>query len=148
METQPSYGIPSESDVTRKFLAGDEKPIGFNDDWLKLVNANTTAGKTMRRLKMVRRPFTDYTRSLFAWVIPDNVQAGEDYRILDLTDRDLDIPAQDFWLFDESTVALLNFNQDGTLRDRELVDSPEVEPYLRWRDRALAEAVPFREYRT
>lgn len=147
LEAQPAYAIPDEDEITRKFLAGEPKPDGFNDDWLNMVSENKAAGKTMQRLKVVRQPFTGYTRSLFAWVIPDNVAAGEDYQILDLTDRSLDLPDQDFWIFDEQTVALLHFNGDGTLEGRELVDSPDTDQYLRWRDLALAEAVPFREYR-
>jgi hypothetical protein len=85
---------------------------------------------------------------LFAWAIPGNSAAGEDYRIVDVTDRELELPEQDFWLFDERTVALLNFNPDGTLRDREQVEDADVSQYLRWRDLALAESVPFSEYRT
>src|SRR5215470_7889621 len=48
-----------------------------------------TTGR-LQRLKVVRRPFTEYTRFLFAWAIPGNVEAGEDYRILDLTEKSLD----------------------------------------------------------
>ncbi|MGH3950077.1 MAG: DUF6879 family protein, partial [Pseudonocardiaceae bacterium] len=89
----------------------------------------------------------DYTHYLFAWAIPGNVEAGEDYRILDVTDRALDIPEQDFWLFDDEAVALLNFNPDGTLRNRELADPSDLESYLKLRDLVLAESVPFGDYR-
>lgn len=108
---------------------------------------NSPAGITWHRVKIVRRPFTDYTRFLFAWAIPGNVEAGEDYRIIDITDRTVDIPEQDFWIFDESTVALLNFHSDGTLRDRELVDVSELDKYLHLRDITLSESVPFVDYR-
>jgi hypothetical protein len=147
METHQTYTMPSEQPGIARFLAGEPKPEGHNSGWTDTVRRNLAAGKTMQRLKVVRRPFTDYTRFLFAWAIPGNVEAGEDYRILDTTDRDPGIPEQDFWIFDESTVALLNFNPDGTLRDRELVDQSELEKYLHWRDTALAESVPFVEYR-
>lgn len=145
METHQVYTMSDELEEIRQFLAGADLPEGFNADWHREIRGNIEAGKTMTRLKIVRRPFTDYTKYLFEWAIPGNVEAGEDYRILDLTDRELDIPSQDFWLFDDRKVALLNFNSDGTLRDRELVE--DVEPYLKWRDIALAEAVPFGDYR-
>lgn len=147
METHQVYTMPTEADELSGFLAGRPMPDGFNSGWHETIRRNRAAGKTMQRLKVVRRPFTDYTRFLFEWAIPGNVDAGEDYRILDATDNDPGIPEQDFWVFDESTVALLNFNPDGTLRDRELVDESELEKYLHWRDTALAEAVPFVEYR-
>ncbi|TCP50131.1 hypothetical protein EV191_108220 [Tamaricihabitans halophyticus] len=145
METQPVYTMEAEQDELRQFLAGEPIPQGFNAGWHNEVRGNLAAGKTMTRLKVVRRPFTDYTRFLFGWAIPGNVEAGEDYRILDLTDSELAIPNQDFWLFDDETVALLNFNEDGTLQSRELAQ--EVAPYLEWRDIALRESVPFGDYR-
>lgn len=144
-ECQQTYTMPAEQEDLNRFLAGESKPEGHNDAWMDTVSSNLAAGKTMQRLKVVRRPFTDYTRYLFAWAIPDNVKAGEDYRVVDVTHKELDLPGQDFWIFDEHTVAILNFNPDGTLRDRERAD--DVEPYLKWRDVALAESVPFGDYR-
>lgn len=145
METRQVYTMEAEQDEIRQFLSGEPIPEGFNAGWHDEVRGNVEAGKTMTRLKVVRRPFTDYTWFLFEWAIPGNVDAGEDYRILDVTDSELDIPSQDFWLFDDEAVALLNFNEDGTLKNRELVQ--DVEPYLEWRDVALRESVPFGDYR-
>jgi uncharacterized protein DUF6879 len=142
-----TYAMPNEQDNLRRWRAGEPKPEGHNAGWKRTVQANVSAGKVMQRVKVVRRPFTEYTRFLFAWAIPGNVETGEDYRILDLTNRSLDIPKQDFWIFDESTVALLNFNPDGTLKGRELADPSEIEKYLRWRCLTLSESVPFRDYK-
>ena len=148
METHPVYTMPNEQENLRRFRAGEPKPEGHNAGWKATIRQNVAAGKTMQRLKIVRLPFTEYTRFLFAWAIPGNVGAGEDYRILDLTEKSPDLPEQDFWIFDESTVALLNFNEDGSLKDRELADPSELDKYVHWRDVALSEAVPFLEYRT
>lgn len=101
----------------------------------------------MQRLKVVRRPFTDYTRFLFEWVIAGNVEAGEDYRILDLTGRENTLPTQDFWIFDERTVVLLNFTAEGVLQDREVVDLANADQYFRSRDAAVKESTRFDEYR-
>lgn len=147
MEVHQTYNMPAEEEEVRLFLAGAEKPADFNSGWHETVRKNTTAGKIMQRIKVVHKPFTDYTRFLFEWVIVGNVAAGEDYRILDLADHVIDIPQQDFWIFDESTVVLLNFNSNGTLRDREMVDPSRVGKYFEWRDWALKKSVPFDEYR-
>ncbi|WP_406000107.1 DUF6879 family protein [Streptomyces sp. NBC_00829] len=64
--------------------------------------------------KLVGRPLTDYSRYLFEWAIPGNVEAGEDYRIVDATDREVGVPIQDFWMFDETAVVHLNYRPDGT----------------------------------
>jgi hypothetical protein len=148
LETLQTYTIPRDQASFERFLAGESKPDDYNATWETSVRQHVAAGKTMQRAKVVRRPFSDYTRYLFAWAIPGNVAAGEDYQIVDASDRELDLPEQDFWLFDDDTVLLLNFNPDGTLRDRELADPSQVDQYRRWRDLALAEAVPFRGYRT
>lgn len=146
METHQVYTMPREQPNLARFMAGEPKPEDHNNHWHELIRNNLAAGKTMQRLKMVRRPFTDYTRYLMSWGVVGNVGAGEDYRILDITDRTIDIPEQDYWMFDEETVLLLNFNPDGTLRNRELADPADLDKYLHWRDVALPEAVPFLEY--
>lgn len=146
LETQPTYTMPGEQDGLRRFLAGEPKPEGHNAAWHERVRAMVAAGKSIGRVRTVRRPLTQYQRYQLAWGIPGNVAAGEDIRILDLTGRDLGLPSQDFWLFDEAVVVHLNFRPDGTLIDRERVDNPNVELYLKWRDTALAHAVPLSEW--
>jgi hypothetical protein len=149
METLQTYNIPSEQERLRSFLQGIDKP---DDDpevsaWHEEIRNNLAAGKTMQRLKVVRRPFTDYTRYLLGRGIPGNVAAGEDYRILDVTGRESPVPEQDYWMFDESAVVLMNYNPDGSVRSQEIVESADIAEYLRWRDLALKESVPFDEYR-
>ena len=91
----------------------------------------------------VCQPSTDYQRFQLAWAIPGNIDAGVDIRILDLTDLDLDLPSQDFWLFDEETVVDLNFRPDGTLVNVDRLEDPNLGQYLKRRDTAVAHAVPF-----
>ncbi|WP_020673379.1 DUF6879 family protein [Amycolatopsis nigrescens] len=114
-ETQPVYTMPGEQPGLARFLAGEPQPAGHNDDWHEKVRSWVSAGKSIGRARTVRQPLTDYQRYQLAWGIPGNVEAGEDIRILDLTEDDLGLPDQDFWLFDDSTVVHLNFNPDGTL---------------------------------
>ena len=146
LEVQQTYTMPAEADTFRSFLAGDPKPDGFNAAWHQSIRDHAAAGRTFTRAKVVRQPLTDYSRYLFSWAIPSNVEAGEDYRIVDLTNRTLDLPEQDFWMFDESTVVHLNYRPDGTQINRTLVENPHLSKYLRWRDLALAESLPFAEW--
>ncbi|GLZ34228.1 hypothetical protein Lesp02_64150 [Lentzea sp. NBRC 105346] len=148
LETRQIYNMPNEQENFNKFLRGEPyDDMKYSTDWRNLVSANIAAGKTMQRAKLVRRPYTDYTRWLLTIGVPRNTKAGEDYRIVDITDRELDLPDLDFWLFDESTVLLLHFNDDNTLRDREVLENPpDLAKYLAWRDYALEHSVPFSEY--
>lgn len=91
-------------------------------------------------------PLTDYQRYQFAWGVPGNIEAGEDIRILDLTDRELELPLQDFWLFDDSNAVNLNFRSDGTLVNASQPENPNLEQYLKRRETALAHAIPFNDW--
>jgi hypothetical protein len=146
LETQPVYTMPNEQRTFRMFLAGEARPDGHNAEWHRSVRANVAAGKSIGRVRTVRRPLTDYQRYQFAWGIPGNIEAGEDIRILDLTEDDLALPDQDFWFFDDSVVVHLNFDPDGTLLNIEQLENPDLPKYLRWREVALEHAVTFSEY--
>ncbi|MEU3756711.1 DUF6879 family protein [Streptomyces olivoreticuli] len=148
LEVQPTYSMPAEADSLARFLRGEPKPADHNAKWHVTVRGAIEAGKSIGRARVVRKPLTEYQRYQFAWGIPGNIGAGEDIRILDLTDEELGLPDQDFWLFDETTVVHLNYRPDGTQINRELVQSPDLGKYLAWRDLALGHAVPFSDYRT
>jgi hypothetical protein len=149
LEVHQTYTMPGEVEAVRDFLTGSPMPDGFNADWHSTVGDHTAAGRIMTRAKVVRRPLTPYTRYLFEWCIPGNVAAGEDYRIIDVTERQVTgLPDQDFWLFDESIVVHLNYRADGTQSSRELIREPDLGKYLAWRDLALSNAAPFDADRT
>lgn len=149
LEVHQTYTMPAEAETFRAFLAGEPIPEGFNETWHQTIRGHVTAGRTLTRAKIVRRPLKPYSRYLFAWGITGNVTVGEDYRIVDLTDRpNPGLPEQDFWMFGEATVVHLNYRPDGTQINRELIPEPDIGKYLEWRDLALESAVPFRAYRT
>jgi hypothetical protein len=146
MEVHQIYTMPFEADTLSNFLAGDSMPDDFNVDWHATIRGHASAGRSFQRAKLVRLPLTDYSRYLFEWCIPGNVEAGEDYRIVDVTGREPDLPLQDFWLFDESVVVHMNYRPDGTQINRELLRDPDIGQYLQWRDTAVAAGVPFAEW--
>ncbi|WP_406304346.1 hypothetical protein OHA61_21255 [Streptomyces sp. NBC_00885] len=148
LEVHQVYTMPAEAETLSSFLAGEPKPEDFNGTWHQTIRGHKAAGRTMTRAKLVHRPLTDYSRYLFEWAIPGNVEAGEDYRIVDVTEREVGVPNQDFWMFDETTVVHLNYRPDGTQINRELIHSPDISQYLAWRDQALESSIPFSDYRT
>jgi len=60
LEVQPAYTMPAEQDSVRRFLTGEPMPEGHNSEWHATVRANIARGKTMQRVRVVRRPLTDY----------------------------------------------------------------------------------------
>ncbi|KAA5836169.1 hypothetical protein F1721_07515 [Saccharopolyspora hirsuta] len=145
-ECQPTYTMPNEQENLRRWRAGEPKPEGHNAGWHETVRSLVSAGKAIGRVRTVRQPLTEYQRYQLDWGIPGNIAAGEDIRVLDLTDLDLDLPAQDFWLFDDSLVVDLNFNPDGTLNNVDKLEDPNLDQYLKWRDTALSHAVSLSEW--
>lgn len=105
------------------------------------------SGRTIGRVRVVRQPLTDYQRYQFAWGIPGNIAAGEDIRVLDVSQDDygLPLPGTDWWMFDESRIVHLNFRADGMQINRELF-AGDTSPYLEWKRIALAHSVPFAAY--
>lgn len=148
LELRPVYTMPGEADELRRFLAGEKPPDGYHYGWLDTVAGAVRAGKTMRRVRVVRRPLPDYIRYEFEWGFAYNVEAGEDIRVLDLTGRSgPTLPDEDFWMFDDSTVVKMLYRPDGTQIGRELIEAPDLGAYRRYRDAAWEQAVPFRDYR-
>ncbi|GHG64892.1 DUF6879 family protein [Streptomyces griseocarneus] len=146
-EAQPVYTMPREAENVARFLRGEPKPDDHNARWHERVRGYVASGRRIGRVRIVRRPLTDYQRYQFSWGIPGNIRAGEDIRILDVTREDYGLPltATDWWMFDECRVVRLNFRSDGTQINRELV-AGDVSPYREWKRIAQAHSVPFAEY--
>lgn len=147
LELRQVYTMPGEQEELQRFRAGEQPPPEYHYDWLDTVAAARRQGKTMRRVRVVHRPLSDYTRYEFSWGFAWNVEAGEDIRVLDLTGRARPpLPDHDFWLFDEAMVVELLYREDGTQIGREAVADPDLSAYLGWRDATWESAIPFRDY--
>lgn len=146
LETLPVYTMPGEQEEYARFLDAGNLDIAFDDPWLKRVRHFRETGRWIGRVHVLRRPLTDYLRYEMA-VYQFTSGAGEDIRILDLTDTgDVGLPDQDFWIFDESVVVRMNYRPDGTQISRELLADPDIDQYRRWKELAMSLAVPFQEY--
>ncbi|MFI1863391.1 DUF6879 family protein [Streptomyces jumonjinensis] len=148
LETLPVYSVEGEKEEFEEFLATGKLDLPEDDPWLLKVQAFHNSGRRIRRVHIVTRPLSDYLRYEFA-AYRYNVAAGEDVRILDLTDRDNPgLPDQDFWMFDESRIVSMNYRADGSQISRDLLENPDLRQYRQWRDLALSLATPFSEYST
>lgn len=145
LETLPVYRVPQEAEPLRRFLEGEPLSTAYTQAWTERLSRLAESGKTVSRVHVIKRPLTDYLRFEFEHY-RHNVAAGEDIRILDLTDRpNPGLPNQDFWMLDESRVVLMNYEPDGTQINRELV-AGDPSPYIRWKEIANEESVPFLDY--
>jgi len=148
LELRQVYTMPDEEEDLSAFARGELPPPDYHYGWLDTVAAAVGAGKTFRRVRVVTRPLSFYTKWEFVWGYDWNVKVGEDIRILDITDNPApELPDHDFWLFDESTVVKLLYRPDGTQEGRELVEHPDLSAYLAWRDATWLAAAPYADYR-
>jgi hypothetical protein len=146
LETLAWYNVPEEAESLRCWREGRPPPSWQKDrEWLAMVRQATAAGKSMQRVRVVRRPLSDYVRMEFEWGYPDNVAAGEDIRILELGTDDIpDVLDHDYWLFDDATVVRLEYTDDGSfIRPVAISD---ITSYRRCRAVAMARAVAFHAY--
>lgn len=147
LETLPEYRVAGEDGLLERFRAGLPMPDGFNSAWHERLRSYRRSGKAVQRVRIVSRPLTDYQRSQFEWGYPGNSEAGEDIRVLDSDDEVVrELPAQDFWLFDDRTVVLMHY-QDGLQVGRERLVDADPADYVFYKELAMAHSVPFHRYR-
>ncbi|MGW7294681.1 DUF6879 family protein [Streptomyces xiamenensis] len=145
LETLDTYSIPRSEKYVQAFLAGEPQPEDFaTNPWMTTVRNATESGKKMYRVHIVTRPLTGYLRYELGWGYHRNAQAGEEFFILDTTERDNPLAGvPDFWMFDEKTVAVMHYDASYAFIGTETLPAEQVDDFLGYRDLAMAHAEPF-----
>lgn len=147
LEAQQAYASPAENALLEQFLAGRLTMPSF--EWrLSRFRERQAAGATKTTVRVVVEPPTDYTRMELA-IYPAVVAGGEDVRVIPVTRGEWPdgLPTHDYFVFDEEDVWRMHYNDDLTFRGAELLEGADVlADHLRWRDVALALAVPLLDY--
>ncbi|MFE0131771.1 DUF6879 family protein [Streptomyces sp. NPDC059037] len=147
LETLPQYLMPQEEEEFSAFRAGARiDPDAVENEYTDRLRRQAAEGRTQGRVHVVTRPLSDYLRFEFHHYYKAHALAGEQIRILDVTDRPNPLEgAQDFWMFDHSEVVLMNYHPDGRQISREVHDG-DTAPFIEYQRIAVAESVPFEEY--
>jgi hypothetical protein len=141
-ECQGVYREPTEQEPLRRFLLGD-RDLSWYRPWRERVRAWVAEGRHIARVRMLTDPLTDYLRyQLFLTVAA--VDAGEDILFIDEERADeLGAPKEDYWIFDDTKVVTMSFNDDG-VNSATLITNPEVVcPYVEWRATVTPVAFPY-----
>ncbi|MGW1139208.1 DUF6879 family protein [Streptomyces zhihengii] len=148
LETRRRYASDEDTDTYAQFTRGE--PVDWNEidsEWCANRRVQTGLGKRIERVRIVDDPPT--TGQLY---LLDNARrnsaVGERMMNLSRAEADrLDLPSEDFWLFDSRMVALLLFDDADNLTGVELITEPaEVVRYSMVRDAAMHHAVPYEEF--
>ncbi|MFD0884106.1 DUF6879 family protein [Streptosporangium algeriense] len=148
LETRERYHLAKdEKEPLRRFLAGEPDDMTWMSEWFDLTRDHAAHGRIFRRVRVVSRPFSDYTRFSMA-VARHSIPAGDRIHYLDRVEADrLGLPRSDWWLFDDERLALLHFDNDDVLLGAEIItDSAAVERHRGFRDLAWEQAVPLEEF--
>lgn len=146
-ECQGDYA--SDHQALDRWRAGLPPDETRKQAWLDHIRSITGAGVTFRRVRMLTDPLTDYLR----WMIgrtQANVDAGEDIRWIHQADATrLRLPDYDFYLFDNTRLAIMRFSADKVLTEIEVVDEPAaVAAHRAYRDAVWPLAQPHADYLT
>jgi len=146
LETRDRYTVDDEADLFASFLRGEPLPdwTPDNSPWHRLVSDHAASGRTMQRVHLIAPPLSDYLRFEFAAQL-GCVKAGEDCRVVDLTQHPhLQQLDQDFWIFDDVTVLLMDYDDEG--RPTGAHTARSVKLYRVIRDSALDASVPLNHF--
>jgi hypothetical protein len=135
----------------RRWQAGETLDPGQEAEWWRpwrdMMRRHREAGKTLRRLRIVSEPVTEYIR--FEWLdAAELVRLGEDVRWLPRQRASaLLLPVNDLWCFDAETVVFTDFSGDGQVQGFELTTDGElVARCVAAFEQAWSAAVPHGDY--
>ncbi|MFI6732128.1 DUF6879 family protein [Nonomuraea sp. NPDC050451] len=148
LETRRRYASDELTDTYAQFSRGE--PVnweGVDAAWCAERREQAALGKRFERVRILDDPPTPGQLYLL-----DNARrnsaVGEKITNLWRADAErLDLPAEDFWIFDSRLVALLNFDDADNLVNVELITEPSaVVRYSMARDAAMHHAIPYEEF--
>jgi hypothetical protein len=147
LETRRRYASDEGTHTYAQFESGEAPTWDMDTPYCRTIRQQTESGARVERVRLVDSPATAGQRYLLAHA-EKNAALGEDIRNLSRDDaKRLQLPEEDFWIFDSRLVALLNFDADDNLTDVELITQPdEVIRYSMVRDAAWHHAAPYGEF--
>lgn len=149
IEALDVYTVDSDGDDVARYLAGEEEPTGdARLPWLKELRDDTAAGRQWSRVHVLSTPLNDYLRYECEWGYVDNVGAGEQVGIIDLSEQELpaEVILDEFWLLDDEHLLLMCYDEAGHVLGFEPLGPEQLPRYRAAKLAALAAAVPFTEW--
>lgn len=147
LETRDAYGTEVELPHMAKWAAGEPDDLAWLNDWCTTLRGHLTAGRSVRRARIVSEPLSDYQRWSHSIAHP-MVEAGEDIRWVPRPlVSSLALPGNDFYLFDDRLVVFLHYTGSGLNAGMVASTDPgDVQLCRTAFDAVWALAIPHRDY--
>ncbi|MGH8903007.1 MAG: DUF6879 family protein [Egibacteraceae bacterium] len=153
LEAMDYYAVDTDVEELSKYLDGQPRPSKtdpeYDNPWFDFVRSSVAQGKRFYRVHVVHSPLSEYLCYECEWGYAYNMKlTGEEVHILDTAERPRPqgLPNEDFWLLDDIKVIRMHYDVENRFVGGELLPESEALKYCRYRDLAVAAAVPFDEY--
>jgi hypothetical protein len=151
LELRDDYGSPVEDTPYARWQRGEPDDYAWLDPWMSLMQAVTSKGRSVRRVRVITEPHSQYV----TWehsLTRLNIAAGEDIRWLPRHSLSASVSfpvgGNDWWLFDDRLLAVGHFDDDGRVLGSEIIeDAGTVAECIRIRDLLWEVALPHAEYK-
>jgi len=147
LETLDWYDVSSDDDDYYRYVSGAPAPeASVKDRWLDQLRADRAAGRQWRRVHALRSPLNDYLRYECEWCYTYNVAAGEDVRILDVTEAPAGaalLGVGDFFAVDGEHVVRSRYNTGGRFLSAVAVGTADRGAYVALAELAWQMGTPF-----
>jgi len=146
LETLPAYEVATDGSDFARYLAGEPAPTPERKQpWLDRLRRDTAAGLRAWRVHILTPPLSDYLRYECEWGYAPNAEAGEDIRILDLSESRLPVAdlGGDFWVLDDHHVVLMRYDEHGRFVGADVASPSDVPAYRTARDVLWDAGEPF-----
>lgn len=147
LETRDAYGTAVELPYMAKWAIKEPDDLRWLQGWCATLQDHVKAGRSVRRVRVVSEPLSDYQRwsHSIAWPM---VEAGEDIRWVP---RQLvsavGIPGNDFYLFDGQLAVFLLYAGNGLSAGMmKTADTAVTELCRRAFDAVWELSIPHRDY--
>jgi hypothetical protein len=147
LQIHPVYLVQHEQEEFKRFLREGSRTIPPDSALVQRMRAHKDAGRVSQRVYLVHPPINDYQRYVFVHY-HESALAGEDLRIIDASQTpDPGLPDFDFMLLDEEIVLKVHYEPGtGAYIGHELLQDVDPTEFMRYRELALGNSVPFLDY--
>jgi hypothetical protein len=149
LESIPEYKVPSDLLLFEKWKKR-ELIFDENDDWFKRLKETKSKDISMKRVRIVPLPISDYIKyEIDFWKI--STKYGEQILFLSLKDYEkmkssLDFFPEDFWMFDNNKLIIFHY-EEGDLKKEILIEDKElIQKYLSFKKELIKASIPMKRF--
>jgi hypothetical protein len=128
LQLLPAYRVMAEQEEFARYLDGEPLPERPGVPWLETMTGQVRKGRTWTNVHLLPKTLTPYLRYLTDWWYVYQARAGAEIRFLpsQYTNEMQSLAPQDFWLFDDRLLILLQYGEHGEFLGVDEASSPDT----------------------